>query len=727
MAALNKFKIWMAAKLGSILRREITPDEITIGPMQAASGTKQTLVEVTYQGIVYPIVYDKYPIDKLFGGLAAPFAVRGEYTTLAEALLAVESRYGIALAEDEVFPIAIGPGTRELALSITQESYEYSGVLRVPFKWTGEAVLEKPLHEWLLQDNANNTGVSTTPLDLGFTFISNTAGKWASVPSTAHMPFPAGAVLDKTGDYTLDFEIIVASVPTYMCLFTTHASRAGASGSIWWYGGICYEYGISSGMAKIPALVANVPQRITLSRTGQTTSMYIDGVLAQTYSGRNLDPLIGIHDGDSGSYQFPKTAGLRNIRYWQRGLEAAELDILHNKKPLHSVSFYNTLENTGTSRAPLSNEFSFVEFAGSVWGTPTSGGAAELGFVMNTDTNFTVDFELIANKLGVDIPGIIFNSVKSTYTGALGVLATLRSSTGTAHNNKPCMAGMGYTGPSNVNTPQLVDDTPTRITIRRVGTKYSWYVNTVKVWEYSTVNEPAVNWSVFGGTDVRSKLYIRNLSYYNQALTDNDLAKLFVPVVPKPDHQFMLEENTNNTGKLTVPMTMGFTYEEVQGRQWGVRTGKDAEALGAGVGFSFVHDAVLDFEVLLAPNDGYRMIFSPDHTVMNAPATMMMYANRMYHAYFGYSSLDDIMARPIVPVGVPVRITQRRKAGIVYVYMNGTLYMSYSFSPTKPYMAIGDTDGISNPMRAPNKIRAIQYWPRALSDSEFTQLLKNTI
>lgn len=526
MAATNKFKNWMAAKLGSILRREITPDEITLGPSTAATGTKTALVEITYNGEKHVVVYDKFPISELFAGGVAPVAIAGEITSIAQALPLLNARYGLDLKDTDVVQGTFDKNTVNITFDITPSCYEYTGKLLVPFTWTGPVDLETPLHEWLLQDNLENTGQSKTAIT-GITLGTDSNGKWGRLNSLAHLPLPASAIMSRTADYTIDFEVAVTAIPTYMCLLTTSASAAGAQGSLWWYGGRFYEYGVSSGNdSRVPLMKANTPQRITLVRKNSKTSMYIDGVFIIEYNGVSNAPFIGFHDGDSPGNQFPISGGLRKLRFWQKALSAPEL------------------------------------------------------------------------------------------------------------------------------------------------------------------------------------------------------AELFKITVPKPLHQFLLNGNNVNTGTDVNPLTMNFTYEQVGDRMWGKRMTNGRELLGPGVQFDFSKPAILDMELNMREVVAtYRVFFTVDPNAINANGTLMTYMDKLYHAGIGYSGLPEINARAVLPKGETIRLTMRLKGTTMYVYVNTVLYMSYPFSLAKPYIAIGDADSSSAAYSNPSMIRAISYWPTAMSDAEFNKML----
>lgn len=525
MAATNKFKNWMAAKLGAVLRREITPDEITLGPVFQATGTKTSMIEIEYDGEKYPVVYDKYPIADLFAGGTAPAAIAGEITSISQALPLLNARYGLELKESDVLPGSFNAATPSIAFDMSPTCYEYTGRLMVPFIWTGPAVLPKPLHEWLLLKDTKNTGESSAALTGPITFTTNAEGEWAQLGTLGHIPFPAEAVLSRPGDYTLDFEIMVSVVPNYMCLFTTSASVAGATGSIWWYGGTCYEYGVSSGTINLPRVQANVPMRVTLVRKAGKTSMYLNEVFAQEYNGANNSPLIGFHDGDSANYQFPTSGCLRKIRFWQKALDGIELQVLFSDPPLHYFPLNNSLANYGASNTQLADNFNFVEYLGKTWATPKLAAGAPLGIDLVVKKDFTIDFEIVANSIG-DVTGNLFSNAPGAYIGSLGALATVRRLSDTSEN-QPVMAAMGYSSVTDIKTPRLLSDIPQRITIRKEGTKYSWYSNKVLVWEYTTAAVAGIDWTVFGGTPARSKLYLRELSYFNRAISASELALLF--------------------------------------------------------------------------------------------------------------------------------------------------------------------------------------------------------
>ena len=159
MAATNKFKNWMAAKLSSILRKEIAPTEVEIGPVFQATGAKTALVEVTYDGEKYPIVYDKFPITEMFGGSSnCPVIIKGEPLTYLDALKLINDRLGLSISDTDVYPFNVGSSMPIMMLEFTPTCYEYTGKLNIQLEWTGEFDFPKPLHEWLLQDDLKDTG-----------------------------------------------------------------------------------------------------------------------------------------------------------------------------------------------------------------------------------------------------------------------------------------------------------------------------------------------------------------------------------------------------------------------------------------------------------------------------------------------------------------------------------------------------------------------------------------
>lgn len=183
------------------------------------------------------------------------------------------------------------------------------------------------MHEWKLTSNLLNTGSDGRALTAPFTF-KQTAGKsWGSLSGTTPVAFGNGIELPMYGNYTLDFEVYLAAISSYATFMTTDLAGKAPTGSLLFYNGRIYEYGII-GVAG-PVATALVPTRITFVAGEGTTKLYVDGVLTNTYATTATQrSLKGFRDLDSGTAEWPSTYGLRNLRYYNRTLVDDELQQL---------------------------------------------------------------------------------------------------------------------------------------------------------------------------------------------------------------------------------------------------------------------------------------------------------------------------------------------------------------------------------------------------------------
>lgn len=166
--------------------------------------------------------------------------------------------------------------------------------------------------------------------------------------------------------------------------------------------------------------------------------------------------------------------------------------------PLHYWTFDNTNDNSGTNGGPAALASTFVTFAGQNWAAI---GATEnyidIGAALSINTDFTIDFWTVCNQPDNLGYGHIFTSSKIlTDTFPDGCLNTWRNIAAAAFN-KPVINGVGYSTYANSMAPKLLNDVPTRITIKRTGNVWSWYTNGGLVWTFNA--SLALNpWQFFG-------------------------------------------------------------------------------------------------------------------------------------------------------------------------------------------------------------------------------------
>lgn len=525
MAAVSKFKNYIAAKLGQMLRVEIAPTEVTLTNPRSSTGAFSSLIDVTYKGKVYPLAYNKFDIGKLFYGMTALKYTTTEIT-LHAILPLVNARFGLMLAPTDVedTPLRIG-----CPVVMTPECLEYTGQFTLDVSLP--ETVERPYHKFMLDGNGANTGISTVPITAAFDYVSFADKTWASVPLATPLPLGAGVDLDMRTDFTLDFECVVNSTGTqYSTMFTQDAA-----GSTTLVGNIVtrVESGLHNNKPVIqgvgytgpadslfPQLVNDTPTRITIVREGNVYRWYKDGTLVWT-----LTSAVKIANALKywGSKIKRSKQYLRALSYWTRALTAAELNELHGTSPTYPMPRYewllqDDLKSTGSDTTALTGNIVLATDAKGKWAR--FGSTAHIpfpaGLTLPKNVDYTLDFEVMFTS----IPN--YACFLTTSGGAAGAVGSFWW-----YNGKLYEYGVSS---GNANIPVAVANTPQRVTMVRSGSKVSMYLNGKLAQEYAPGgSSPLIGFhdGDISGYQFPTTAGFRKLRYWTEALNAEALAALF--------------------------------------------------------------------------------------------------------------------------------------------------------------------------------------------------------
>lgn len=328
MAIVYDFKIWMAVKLGEILKRNIAPSEITLGAVVASGGTKASLVPVTYKGDVYQIAYDRYPIESLVTkAVLLKKGVSFSATTTAADIVAGVAKLGIVLSTTDIDMSTVVNDKGIYTVQLSSDCYGYKGAI-VAYSSDTEYI-PVPLHYWPLKGDTKNYG-SSKGADWAppVTFSDGTGGVMAQRTEAALAAI--GTTLPVTEDFSICIEMVADSL-AIQGMFTP-ASTLQYATSMLLYNGALDNYLASSwtNLWTIPDgnLYPKVGTKAMLmfTRKGKKQSVYVNGILIKTVDATLPDLGNMTHFGAYNGGNYWGT-GMRfaNISYYDAALTAEQV------------------------------------------------------------------------------------------------------------------------------------------------------------------------------------------------------------------------------------------------------------------------------------------------------------------------------------------------------------------------------------------------------------------
>lgn len=410
---------------------------------------------------------------------------------------------------------------------------------------------------------------------------------------------------------------------------------------------------------------------------------------------------------------------------WTGVLKVKVVDDSSVPTPLHHFPFEVDGRNLGSSGIASALDFNYVDFLGKKWGSVKAAGMQLFGAGIEIDMrgNFTLDFETIANPIG-DVYGQLMSQDAAGSTTKVGNLITWRQIS-TAHINKPVIVGVGYTDASTSLMPKLLADTPMRITIIRVGNNWRWFKDGVLAWEFEA--NPAITGALlyWGTTTLRSKLYLRQLRYWNHGLRDSELNLLFNPLynITKPLHEFLFNGNTKNTGTAGIDMTTPMTFGEAEGGTYAYLPGRGQVPFGNGLQMSVSGDYTYDFVVMFnsTPSNYYCMLNTS--TGGNEAIGAFYFYFGKHYEYLVHPGASGMVNADAPVLGKPYRITICSRGGRTRHYVNGKFTVEYASPVGGRTLANWRAPSYGWPANA--GIGYIKMWDSGLSDAELAVLFAN--
>lgn len=521
MAALNDFKTFMAAKLGQILCKEISPNEITLGTPSASSNPAKRRLPIEYKGKFYPVIYEPFDIARLFSTTQPQFTTNAK--TIHEIVDLLNSRYGIGLNRSEVLDGPIEPVTR---VTILDTSLQWRGALDV--KVTLTVVVGKPLHEFILNGSDVNTGTSTAALALPVTYEVVGSKKYAVRKNGGVEPL--GVTLPMSGDYVLDVEVLPQGTGDNNVLF---ASSAGGPQGISvgafmigndrrFYHGHLSTLGVP--VAGRPQMSATVPTRLTIRSLNGELTVYQNAVEITRF---RPPTTIANYDvfGSSTFVGWVAPNKMRALRYWDTAMDQDEFDSLLNPlynitKPLHEFLFNGNAKNTGTSGTDMTTPLSYGEAEGGTYAYLNSSVPVSFGNGLNMSVSGDYTYDFV----------VMFNTIPLGYYCLFNTSSGTNDATGAFYfwfgKHYEYRVSPGAGGMANVDSP--VVGKPYRITICSRGGITRHYVNGKFTIDYTSPSggrvldrwmAPGYGWPANAG--------IGYVKMWDSGLSDAELAILF--------------------------------------------------------------------------------------------------------------------------------------------------------------------------------------------------------
>lgn len=386
-----------------------------------------------------------------------------------------------------------------------------------------------PYYEWLLDGKNDGSGIIKESLPGTWNYVLHSNDRtYGHLAGTAPVTFPMGLQMRMFGEYTYDMELDLADLPWgYVYLFTTSQTSNGAYGHLAYYDGRFYEYGITATGGVWATLTRRYGKvRLTIRSKDGTTSMYIDGVFQMSYpSGTYVTQWTGMRDVDPAAAQFDTRIGVRNIRYWSQGLTDAELASLFNTveppppvtlDPVHWWKLNGNTTDSGKSPLSLVPAFTYYDIGGVIYAGRNIVGPEAFGNGITLPIANEFTFTMVLRPGDVGGYHVLLSTMQSSinYEGSIMM-----------YNGRVYMVGVTPAAPVNTAIANNVDS---RLTIRRIGTMITLYINGVAVISGAT-NATLRPWEGFGDieytADYSAPNKMREIAYWKRALTDEELAE----------------------------------------------------------------------------------------------------------------------------------------------------------------------------------------------------------
>lgn len=624
-----------------------------------------------------------------------------------------------------------------------------------------------PVHYWPLRKDRVNRGASADkPMfrARGEFTTRDMFGRSALVINQGDSGGPAGKAITPIGvdlpadkDFTISFDYAANYYKTTIAstLYLTSLTPDGADKAQNYFiingcGNVEFKCDLGSPRLTITHPTGTInswPHWVTLTfvRRGNRITVYRDGYTYMVF--HDIQNKLTSFDSFM-TYYANQAPSVKEFRYFDYALDAQQVkDAIVGKldpviepsvpteqpKPVHLWSLDGHGGDIGTSPVTLASVFSYREESpctdGKQFAYNTVAGGSKLGVELDVSKDFTIAFDLA------------FYNPPSGYDGLGDLLSGNGTHTLSFHGTSPYLKGVGTwesTGTSDRLVSTLTKQTY-RIQLVRKGDWVSYFLNGRYLRTQKWLDKTTTKWDRFGGpSTLSSYLSFRNLTYYDMALTDEQLVAESIdrvgvftddtPVtIPEPVHYWKLQDDLVNNGLSGKPMTAPFKFVERDTGKWATLSGgRVPQAFGPGIEMARSGDWIIDFElmVLSGPERNALLVTHVGAPWMNNPSVLALYYNKPYEVY---GSGSDNHTKTLTN-GVPARLTYRCTGGVTTLYMDGVKVVQYSNPTTGSFKGFRTTDGTDwFPSQMPENntfIRKLGYWDTAMSKREFEALLK---
>lgn len=724
MSVFYDFKKRLALEVGRVLdQRVAVADLIVSAPRPSTSGESllNTYIEVTCGEITRGVFYDRKPIAKLFEGtgLVDYRVVMIDGVDSVHGMLGlVNQKFATNFTEDDLTNFQFEATTNILMLEATPFSYAYTGSYALPMTplVVGDLV-PTPLHDFRFEGDAKNYGTAAVDMTIPFTYVQKGGMSIAYIPAgSGALLFGNGLEFPVSGAYTIDFYInFPASVPTYVGMMLTNPAAQEQTGDFYYYYTRFYQYGVTpSGNINStnPGTTPDVPQRITIVSDGTDIKLYIDMVQYMTYKTNNGGAKLKAF-----YQQWRLNYGLGRFRYWSFGLSTEELQRLFTgglniRPPLYKYEFKGGLLNSGGRSNKAINlpvASTRTDETGSYVKLSQKSGI-DLGLSLPIATDHTLSFKI--KLTGTPNYRTLFSNSK-----------TAQAQTGTImfeSNNRIYQAGLGYGG--SVLTPNMSLNKVYNITFRSIAGTIEIYIDGKKVHSYANPGNLAPLQFLGDGNTFSDQWALDNelgeISYWEYALTDLELSRLFKAEAPAPQYNYPYAADFVNRGVAAAPDSTQMSIVTFLNKNWAKPVGAYG-LLGAQLP---VHgDYTLMFEGIVNDiGDNYGMLLKYSADAAFATGDFLTwrniapgFMNRPTITGVGYSSYADCLCPPFVN-DVPYKLMLIKKGNTFKMYKDGTLYWTFTgtIAAGRPWRVWG---GIA---RSKQYIRNLSFWDVALEGVE---------
>lgn len=587
-----------------------------------------------------------------------------------------------------------------------------------------------PEHEWLLNGSYANTGNSTKQINNEFKFVDLPSGTWATLKGgRTPKSITQGAIteLPRTGDWCVDFEMLVKERPIRNVVFTPDGADANG-GHIMFYTNMLYEpYGNSSSIHTFEMPV-NVPTRHTLRCVNKTIYYYMDGLLAQSWPSASTQPWRYFRSSFATTEQMEEDKTyLRKIRFWQNGLSDIDFQAILNNDgyadipPVHNWPLAGDNKNIGTSKeAPLfAPPIAYAKQTdGTTMANLTGVGHHPLGTSYDGSKDWTISVDMIdptpglkgflnaANMLTPGLSSMIYQKKLTVYLG-------------TSYANL-------WIGPE---ADCMVAGKKHTVVMTKRGLAFRMYVDGKLVQRCDSTAAIVGAFTHFGAYNGTASFSVdtkfSNLRIYDYGATVRQVRQICnrdrpVPLYALPDQEWMLNGKPDNTGKGAVAFQPPVAYEMLNGKQFATLTGSGLQPFG--VDLPTNGNWTLDFTIFYKSMAEYEHLFAGLNPVGQS-TYIKMRNGKLYEADCPWVVEPTVAIQPMKPY----RVTMVSTNNDLYVYIDGTYVARWTTTlPAKRASLYSiRTAGISGEGNLASNvayIRAFRFYNRALSVAERTTL-----